>query len=80
MKNFNAQKAKQISESVLPGDLYKILTEIKEQAEQGETILYVYRPLTLETLETLRDRGFRVINANIIDSRKNGMYYYISWD
>ena len=42
MKDFNAQQAKQIVDSLYTDELHNILVDIKTKAEQGETLLKHY--------------------------------------
>ena len=66
MKDFNAQQAKQIVDSLYTDELHNILVDIKTKAEQCETVLYIYKPIKGKTVDALRDKGFEVTNHQSI--------------
>lgn len=79
MKNFDAQQAKQIVDSLYTDELHNILVDIKTKAEQGETILHIYKPIKGKTVDALRDKGFKVTDQPSIAIQKDGLYYSIYW-
>jgi len=79
MKDFNAQQAKQIVDSLYTDELHNILVDIKAKAEQGETVLHIYKPINGKTVDALRDKGFEVTNQPSISIQKDGLYYSIYW-
>ena len=79
MKDFNAQQAKQIVDSLYIDELHNILVDIKAKAEQGETVLHIYEPLKSNTVSDLKNRGFEVINQPSISIQKDNLYYSIYW-
>ena len=79
MKDFNAQQAKQIVDSLYNDELHNILVNIKTKAEQGETVLHIYKPIKAKNVDALRDKGFKVINAPITTQRYD-LCYSIYWD
>ena len=79
MKDFNAQQAKQIVDSLYTDELHNILVNIKSNAEQGETVLHIYKPIKPKTVDALRNKGFKVIDQHSIAIQKDGLYYSIYW-
>lgn len=80
MKDFNAQQAKQIVDSLSTDELHNILIDIKAKAEQGETVLHIYKPIKGKTVDALREKGFSVTNhSSIAIQRDEGLYYSIYW-
>jgi hypothetical protein len=79
MKDFNAQQAKQIVDSLYTDELHNILSDIKSKAEQGEIVLHIYKPINGKTVDALRDKGFDVIRQQSIATQKDGLYYSIYW-
>jgi len=79
MKDFNAQQAKQIVDSLYVDELHNILVDIKAKAEQGKFVLNIYKPIAGKTVDALRDRGFEVIDHSSISIQKAGLYYSIYW-
>lgn len=79
MKDFNAQQAKQIVDSLYTDELQDILVEIKYRAARGETVLHIYKPMKGKTVDELRNRGFKVKDLPSIAIQKDGLYYSISW-
>ena len=79
MKDFNAQQAKQIVDSLYTDELHNILVDIKSKAEQGETVLHIYKPIKGKTVDALRDKGFKVTNQPSIVMQKDVLYYSIYW-
>ena len=61
MKDFNAQKAKQIVDSLYTDELHNILVDIKIKAEQDKTVLHIYKPIKSNTVDALRYKGFEVM-------------------
>ena len=79
MKDFNAQQAKEIVVSLYTDELHNILVGIKFKAEQGETVLHIYNPIKGNTVDALRDKGFKVIHKPSIAIQRDGLYYSIYW-
>jgi hypothetical protein len=79
MKDFNAQQAKQIVDSLYTDELHNILADIKSKAEQGEIVLHIYKPINGKTVDALRDKEFDVIRQQSIATQKDGLYYSIYW-
>lgn len=75
MEDFNAQQAKQIVDSLYEDELHNILVDIKAKAEQGKTVLHIYKPLKGQTVVALRDKGFKITNHSLIED----LYYSIYW-
>ena len=80
MKDFNAQQAKQIVDSLDIDELHNILVDIKAKAEQGEIVLNIYKPIKSKTIDALRDRGFEVTHYPPIAKQKDSVYYSIYWE
>jgi hypothetical protein len=80
MKDFNAQQAKQIVDSLYSDELHNILVDIKTKAEQGETVLHICKPIKEKTINTLRDKGFKVIDSMSIAIQRDELYYFIYWE
>jgi phenylalanyl-tRNA synthetase alpha subunit len=79
MENFNAEQAKQIVNSLYTDELNNILVDIKSKAEQGETVLHIYKSIKTKTRQLLIEKGFKVVNHNSIVIQKDGLYYSIYW-
>jgi hypothetical protein len=79
MENFNAEQAKQIADSLYVNELHNILVEIKKKAEQGETVLYLYKTIKAKTKQVLREKGFEVVDEPSIAIQREGLYYSIRW-
>lgn len=79
MENFNAEQAKQIVDSLHTDELHNILVDIKNKAEQGETVLHIYKSIKAKTKQVLSEKGFRVVDQPSIAIQKDGLYYSIYW-
>ena len=79
MEDFNAEKAKQIVDSLYIDELHNILIRIKNKAEQGETVLHIYKSIKSTTKQVLLEKGFRVISQPSIAIQKDSLYYSIYW-
>lgn len=79
MKDFNAQEAKKIVESLYSDELHNTLTDIKFKVEKGETVLHVYKPLQRKTIDVLREKGFNVATSPSIAIQRDNLYYTITW-
>jgi cupin superfamily acireductone dioxygenase involved in methionine salvage len=79
MENFNAEQAKQIVNSLHTDELHNILVDIKSKAEQGETVLHIYKSIKAKTKQVLTEKGFKVIDQPSIAIQKDGLYYSIYW-
>lgn len=80
MENFNAEQAKQIVDSLHTDELHSILVDIKNKAEQGETVLHIYKSIKAKTKQVLIEKGFRVVDQPSIAIQKEGLYYSIYWE
>jgi hypothetical protein len=79
MKDFNAEQAKQIVDSLHIDELHNILVDIKSKAEQGETVLHIYKSIKSKTKQVLIEKGFKVVGQPSIAIHKEGLYYSIYW-
>jgi len=79
MENFNAEQAKQIVDSTHIDELHNILVEIKNKAEQGETVLHIYKEIKAKTRQILTEKGFRVVEQPSIAIQRDELYYSIYW-
>lgn len=79
MEIFNADQAKQIVDSLHTDELHSILLDIKIKAEQGETVLNIYKSLKSKTKQVLTEKGFRVVDQPSISIQKDGLYYSVYW-
>lgn len=79
MENFNAEQAKQIVDSLHIDELHNIMVDIKNKAEQGETVLHIYKSIKAKTKQILSEKGFRVVDQPSIAIQKGGLYYSIYW-
>lgn len=79
MKNFNAEQARQIVDSTHIDELHNILVEIKNKAEQGETVLHIYKDIKSKTKQILIEKGFRVVEQPSIAIQRDELYYSIYW-
>ena len=80
MNNFDAQQAKRIVKSKQTGELEKILVDIKKNAENGDSVLHIYSPISEDTINALKQKGFRVLNHSFISIQKDDLYYSIYWE
>ena len=58
--NFNAKKARAITNVAKKNELDTILVAIEKQAEKGEFSLSIGADLELETIDILEKRGFKI--------------------
>lgn len=79
MENFNAEKARQIVDSLDTDELHNILVDIKSKAEQGETVLHIYKSIKPKTKQLLTEKGFRVVDHPSLAIQKDGLYYSVYW-
>jgi hypothetical protein len=79
MENFNAEQAKHIADSLYIDELHNILVDIKNKAEQGETVLHIYKSIKSKTKQTLTEKGFKVISQSSA-IQMDGLYYSIYWE
>jgi hypothetical protein len=79
MKDFNAQQAKLIVESLKDSELTNILLDIRYKAEQGESVLHIYKPINTKTIDMLKYKGFNVTTHSSINVQRDGLYYSIYW-
>ena len=80
MTDFNAEKAKEIVHNSTIGQLHNVLIDIRTAAENGETVLHIYKALPIKVLDELRLRGFRVQVHTSIDTQKDKLFYSIYWN
>ena len=79
MDNFDSKQAKQIVDSLHIDEIHNILVDIKSKAEQGETVLHIYKSIKPKTKEELIKRGFEVIKQTSMSIQMDGLYYSIYW-
>lgn len=79
LKNFNAEQARQITDSYNDDILYEILRKIKEKAQHNESELHLYEPVIFKVIEKLESRGFEVKQHSGIAVQRDGLYCTISW-
>ena len=80
MKDFNAKQAKQIVDSLYIDELNNILADIKEKAEQGESVLHIYKGIKSKTKKVLVEKGFEVIEQPSIAYAKDELRYSVYWN
>ena len=80
MEDFNAEQARQLVDSYYSDELHNVLVEIKLAAEVGKSFLHIYEHQQPKTIQSLRDRGFRVIDHPGIAIQRDSLYYTINWD
>ena len=79
MENFNAEQAKQIVDSLHKEELHNILVDIKNKAQEGETVLHIYKNIKGKTKQVLTEKGFKVVDQPSISIQKDGLYYSVYW-
>lgn len=79
MNDFDAKQARKIVDELFTNELHNILIDIKTNAEKGETVLHIYKPLKGKTVDDLANRGFKIIVAPSIATQKDNLYYSINW-
>ena len=79
MEDFNAAKAKAISDSLSADEVSNILIDIKSEAEKGKDICYFNKYISTKSRLLLKKRGFNVFNFSSISIQKEGLYHSISW-
>lgn len=80
MEGFNAEQARQLVDSYYSDELHNILVDIKLAAEVGKTFLHIYESKYSKTIQSLEDKGFRVVKHPGIAIQKDSLYYTINWD
>lgn len=80
MKEIDAYQAKQIAEGVHETELNNILNDIVKEAERGNTVLNIHKPLQNLTINQLEQKGFEIIEHSGIAIQKEGLFYTIKWD
>ena len=76
---FNAEQAKQIVDSLHKEELHNILVDIKNKAQEGETVLHIYKNIKGKTKQVLTEKGFKVVDQPSISIQKDGLYYSVYW-
>ena len=79
MNEFNAKQAKRLVDNYFATEIGKILEEIKEEASKGNSKLYVEKSLSKETLNSIKELGFRIVNHPSIAIQKENLHYTICW-
>ena len=79
LKDFNADKARNISNVVDETELYEVLFDINIRARNKLRHMTVYKQLSYHTRKQLIIRGFKVDDMEGIAIQKDGVYHQISW-
>ena len=79
LKDFNANKARKISNIADETELYEILFEINIRARNKLRHMNVYKQLSYHTRKQLIIRGFNIEDIEGIAIQKDGIYHQISW-
>lgn len=79
MKDFNAQQARQIVDSVSTDELHNILVSIKFESINGKNVLLICKPIKEKTINALKDKGFKVKDESYNNIHRGDLYYSIYW-
>lgn len=79
MNEFNAEEARKVYNESKLTNLANILEELKNVAMNGYNQLYVYHHLSINEIEQLEEKGFKVYNHPSIDIQRDNLYYTISF-
>lgn len=79
LKDFNADKARNISNVVDETELYEVLSDIKKRAENKIRHMTIYKQLSYHTRKQLIKRGFNLEDMEDIAIQRDGVYHQISW-
>jgi hypothetical protein len=79
LRNFDANKAREIASAKKEAQLQGVLKKILEQAQDEKEVLHVYHTLSHDTVKSLEKRGFNVVAGNSLTIQKDGLYYSIYW-
>ena len=81
MEGFNVEKARELVDSFHIEELHNILTDIKIEAEEGETFLHIYKNLKDKTVQELISRGFRVNSLLPLSPfGEKTIHFSVHWD
>jgi len=79
MNDFDAKQARDIVDSLENNELNAVLIDIKSEAEKGQTVLHIYKPLKSKTVTALRDKAFKITELPSGAIQRDGLYYSIRW-
>lgn len=79
MKLITAKEAKEMVKDTLNDDLEPIMKQIEEAAKSGEKKLHIYKPLSGQVLDTLKELGYTIPSLPSICTQKDGLYHSIYW-
>lgn len=77
--NFDAEKARLLHDAVKKDELSILLSSIHEIAVRGGNSMYVYTPYSIETINEIEKRGFKIVKSSSIDIQKSNLHYTIKW-
>jgi len=78
-EQFTAQDARDIMSSSRIRGLEYVLDDIKKEAEKGEHVLQIYKPMTSEIQDALKELGFKVSSYDSMAIQRDNLYYSIHW-
>ena len=79
MSNLTAKEARRISDTYHKDEIVDVIAEIREKAQEGENVLYVYRSLQDKTKAELKYLGYRVIPHGMFEIKRDKLFYSIEW-
>ena len=79
MKTFDAKEARAMAPSVVDTKFQEVIEDIKKEAKEGKTYLYVYESLSEKTQEKLTNLGFTFTHYGNVTIQKDNLYYKIEW-
>lgn len=77
--NYDAKTASADAKRVDESELIEVLTDIQKEALEGNTSLWVYKPLKHTTKVALENKGFWIEAQPGIATQRDGLFYQIKW-
>jgi len=77
--NYDAKTASADAKRVDEPELIEVLTNIQKEALEGNTSLWVYKPLKHTTKIVLESKGFWIEPQPGIVTQRDGLFYQIKW-
>ena len=74
-----AREARLITDNYHKDEIGEVVDEIREKAQEGENVLYVYRSLQDKTKAELKYLGYRVIPHGMFEIKRDKLFYSIEW-
>lgn len=79
MKLISAADAMKITEGNFDNDIEKIMSEIENEAIKGRKVLHVYRNLSEDVCNKLKELGYDMPPIPNICLQRDGLFHSIHW-